>query len=166
MDAARADRGSKRDMTPPVSRWTHSCIESDSPSTPQGPGGSKRRVLQIGEFRGTGAPLRFLPATEHQPPQGTAPPAARAFLPPTSSSGREELAHRRRTGRRAGETRDAERLEHKPQGALVLVESGGLIVPLRLGAHRHPHHAATAVAVVAARLVEHDDQEPILLERR
>src|SRR2546422_10056876 len=76
----------------------------------------------------------------------------------------EELAHVGRRGRSAGEDVHAEAFENEPQRARVLVRRGGLVSALRLGTDRRPVHTSTAQRVVAARLVEHDDQQAVLLE--
>src|SRR2546425_11004334 len=56
-------------------------------------------------------------------------------------------------------------LRREPQRALVLVECGRAIASPHLRAHGDPRHAAAAVRVVVRGLVEHDDQQPVLLER-
>src|SRR5207249_9841822 len=79
---------------------------------------------------------------------------------------REELAHVRRTRRRAWENVHPKALQDQPQCALMLVQRRGLIATFGLRAHGHPYNPPTAVGVVAARLVEHDDQQAVLLEHR
>src|SRR5881409_1732452 len=65
---------------------------------------------------------------------------------------REELAHVRRTGRRAWEDVHPKALQDQTQCALMLVQRRGLIATFGLRAHGHPYNPPTAVGVVAARL--------------
>src|SRR6266498_5455561 len=83
-----------------------------------------------------------------------------------SASRREEFAHVGCAGRRAREHGHAEPFQRQPQRALVLVQRGGLVAELRLRTDGHPHDPPAPVGIVAARLVEHDDEQPVLLERR
>src|SRR5207245_7338642 len=78
----------------------------------------------------------------------------------------EELAPVGRRGRSAGDDVHAEAFENEPQRARVLVRRGGLVSALRLGTDRRPVHTSTAQRVVAARLVENDDQQAVMLEHR
>src|SRR5438445_616990 len=78
----------------------------------------------------------------------------------------EELGHVRRAARGTGECAHAQPLQYQPQRALMLVNRGRLVAAFRLRAHHDPLDFPTTVRVVASRLVERDDQEPILLERR
>src|SRR3989475_6287300 len=78
----------------------------------------------------------------------------------------EELAHVGRRGRSAGEDVHAEAFENEPQRARVLVRRGGLVSALGLGTDRRPVHTPTTQRVVAARLVENDDQQAVLLEHQ
>src|SRR5213593_1118926 len=77
----------------------------------------------------------------------------------------EELGHIGRARRVTREHGHAQRLQYQPQRALMLVNRGRLVAPFCLRAHHDPLDFPTTVRVVAPRLVERDDQEPILLER-
>src|SRR6266566_9584015 len=82
------------------------------------------------------------------------------------NSGREELRHPRRRGRRAGELRDTQRLEDQAQRALVLVERRRRVARLSPRADDDPGDPAPSVGIVASRLVEQDDEQAVPLERR
>src|SRR2546430_16253767 len=79
---------------------------------------------------------------------------------------REELAHVGCAGCRAGEHVHPQPFQDQPQRALVLIQRGGLIAGLRLRTDGHPYDPTAPVGIVAARLVEHDDEQPVLLEHR
>src|SRR5207247_5152798 len=79
---------------------------------------------------------------------------------------REELAHVRRTRRRAWENVHPKALQDQPQCALMLVQRRGLIATFGLRAHRHPPAPPAARGVRAARRVEHGDRQAVLLEHR
>src|SRR5438445_3158432 len=79
----------------------------------------------------------------------------------------EELAHVGRRGRGAGEDVHPQAFENQPQRARVLVGGRRLIAPLRLTrTDRRPVDPPAAQRVVPARLIEHDDQQTILLAHR
>src|SRR6266481_6475312 len=79
---------------------------------------------------------------------------------------REEFAHVGCCSCATREHRHPEPLEDQAQRALMLIRSGRLIARLRFGADRRPEDPSAAQRVVTAGLVEHDDQEAVLLEHR
>src|SRR5690348_13981762 len=78
----------------------------------------------------------------------------------------EEFAHVRSGRRLVRETREPQNLGGQPQRARMLVQRRRLVAPFGFRAHHHPHDPPAAVGVVAAGLVEQNDQQAVLLERR
>src|SRR5689334_24660563 len=78
-----------------------------------------------------------------------------------------ELPHGRRAGGSAWEHGYAQAFKRQSQQALVLIDRGRLISELgECWADQRAHHTASAVGVVTAGFVEHDNEQAVLLEDR
>src|SRR2546427_5555211 len=73
----------------------------------------------------------------------------------------EELGHVRSRRCRPRERGQTECLGREPQRALVLIPGGGPVIPLRLGAHAHPHDPSPSAGRVILGFIEDDDQQAV-----
>src|SRR5712691_7326905 len=78
----------------------------------------------------------------------------------------EELRHVGGGGRHPREPGQAKRFRRQAQRALVVIARRGLVPPLRLGAHSHPHNPSPTAGRIVLAFIEDDDQQTIPLKVR